>query len=33
MKLRGRDADFHEYFTAERVSLQRFAGFLTASDT
>jgi RNA polymerase sigma-70 factor (sigma-E family) len=29
MKLRGRDADFHEYFAAERVALQRFAGFLT----
>ena len=29
MKIRGRDADFHEYFAAERVNLQRFAGFLT----
>ena len=33
MKLRGRDAEFHEYFAAERVALQRFAGFLTGDAT
>ena len=33
MKLRARDADFHEYFAAERVALQRFAAFLTGDPT